>query len=108
MITPLNPESTIMGVLFIALDLTYVVEVGPLLATLVFIIIAIELEDLVKAAIALGISSAILAAVFFTLNAPYAEVFELSVAAGLITILLLSAIGLIERTSKKETTEETK
>lgn len=82
---------------FIAVDLTYVVEVGPLLATLIFIIIAIELEDLVKATIALGISSAILAAVFFTLNAPYAAVFELSVAAGLITVLLLSAIGLIER-----------
>lgn len=93
---------------FIALDLTYVVEVGPLLATLVFIIIAIEIEDLIKATISLGISSAILAAVFFTLNAPYAAVFELSVAAGLITILLLSAIGLIEHASKDQTQEETK
>ncbi len=76
------------------------VELGPLLATLVFIIIAIELDDLIKATISLGISSAILAAVFFTLNAPYAAVFELSVAAGLITVLLLAAIGLIERTQE--------
>ncbi len=93
---------------FIAIDLTYVIEVGPLLATLIFIIIAIEIEDLIKAAISLGISSAILAAVFFTLNAPYAAVFELSVAAGLITILLLSAIGLIEHAPKDKNQEETK
>jgi hypothetical protein len=31
------------------------------------------------------------------LNAPYAAVFELSVAAGLITILLLSSIGMLEK-----------
>jgi NADH:ubiquinone oxidoreductase subunit 6 (subunit J) len=93
-------------VTFIAFDLTYVVEVGPLLATLIFIIIAIELDDLIKATISLGISSAILAAVFFTLNAPYAAVFELSVAAGLITILLLAAIGLIERKQEEEVAQE--
>jgi uncharacterized MnhB-related membrane protein len=71
-----------------------------IIATVLFIIMAIELEELVKATIALGISSALLAAVFYLLNAPYAAVFELSVAAGLITILLLSSIGMIE----KETT----
>jgi uncharacterized MnhB-related membrane protein len=71
-----------------------------IIATVLFIILAIELEELVKATIALGISSALLAAVFYLLNAPYAAVFELSVAAGLITILLLSSIGMIE----KETT----
>ncbi len=67
------------------------------IATVLFIIIAIELEELVKATIALGISSALLAAVFYILNAPYAAVFELSVAAGLITILLLSSIGMMEK-----------
>ncbi|HVQ01299.1 MAG TPA: hydrogenase subunit MbhD domain-containing protein [Candidatus Thermoplasmatota archaeon] len=71
-----------------------------IIATVLFIIMAIELEELVKATIALGISSALLAALFYVLNAPYAAVFELSVAAGLITILLLSSIGMIE----KETT----
>ena len=68
-----------------------------LISTTFFIIIAIELKDLVKAAIALGISSALLSAIFFVLGAPYAAVFELSVAAGLITVLLLSAIGMIEK-----------
>jgi len=71
-----------------------------IIATVLFIILAIELEELVKATIALGISSALLAAVFYLLNAPYAAVFELSVAAGLITILLLSSIGMIEKETK--------
>jgi uncharacterized MnhB-related membrane protein len=72
-----------------------------IIATVLFIILAIELEELVKATIALGISSALLAAVFYLLNAPYAAVFELSVAAGLITILLLSSIGMIEKETTK-------
>ena len=72
-----------------------------IIATVLFIIMAIELEELVKATIALGISSALLAAVFYLLNAPYAAVFELSVAAGLITILLLSSIGMIEKETKQ-------
>ncbi len=71
------------------------------IATVLFIIMAIELEELIKATIALGISSALLAAVFYILNAPYAAVFELSVAAGLITILLLSSIGMIEKEAKQ-------
>ena len=72
-----------------------------LLATTVFLIIAIELKDLVKATIALGIGSALLASVFYILDAPYAAVFELSVATGLVTILLLSAIGMIDKERTK-------
>jgi uncharacterized MnhB-related membrane protein len=72
-----------------------------LLSTMVFLIIAIELKELVKATIALGIGSALLASVFYILNAPYAAVFELSVAAGLVTILLLSAIGMIDKEGTK-------
>ncbi|VVB62144.1 Uncharacterised protein [uncultured archaeon] len=72
-----------------------------LLSTIVFLVIAVELKDLVKATIALGIGSALLASVFYIFNAPYAAVFELSVAAGLVTILLLSAIGLIDKEGTK-------
>lgn len=68
-----------------------------LVSTTVFLFIAIELKELVKATIALGVGSALLATVFYLLNAPYAAVFELSVAAGLVTILLLSAIGMISK-----------
>ncbi len=83
------------------------VQIDPLIgmiilvATTAFLIIAIELKDLIKATIALGIGSALLASVFYILDAPYAAVFELSVAAGLGTILLLSAIGMIDKEGTK-------
>lgn len=72
-----------------------------LFSTTIFLILAIELKELVKATIALGIGSVLLASVFYILNAPYAAVFELSVAAGLVTILLLSAIGMIDKEKTK-------
>jgi len=80
-----------------AIDINSLVTVIILLSTTVFLIIAIELKELVKATIALGIGSALLASVFYILNAPYAAVFELSVATGLVTVLLLSAISMIEK-----------
>jgi uncharacterized MnhB-related membrane protein len=84
-----------------SLEIDSLVGMIILLSTTVFLIIAIELKDLVKATIALGIGSALLASVFYILNAPYAAVFELSVAAGLVTILLLSAIGMIDKEGTK-------
>ena len=80
-----------------SLDTNSLISLLLLISTTVFIIIAIELKELVKATIALGIGSALLAMVFYILDAPYAAVFELSVAAGLVTILLLSAIGMIDK-----------
>jgi NADH-quinone oxidoreductase subunit J len=84
-----------------SLDINSLVGMILIIATTFFIIIAIELKELVKATIALGISSALLASVFYILNAPYAAVFEVSVAAGLITILLLSSIVMIEKETAK-------
>ena len=84
-----------------SLEIDSLIGMSILLSTTVFLIIAIELKDLVKATIALGIGSALLASVFYILNAPYAAVFELSVAAGLVTILLLSAIGMIDKEGTK-------
>lgn len=68
-----------------------------LITTLFFIIIAIELKNLIKSSIALGIGSALLAIIFYILGAPIAAIFELSVCAGLVTVLLLSAIGMLEK-----------
>ena len=68
-----------------------------LVATLIFIIIAIELKNLIKSSISLGIGSALLAVVFYMIGAPIASIFELSVCAGLVTILLLSAIGMLQK-----------
>jgi uncharacterized MnhB-related membrane protein len=84
-----------------SLDSNSLIGLLILLSTTVFLILAIELKELVKATIALGIGSALLASVFYILNAPYAAVFELSVAAGLVTILLISAIGMIDKEGTK-------
>ena len=78
-----------------------IANVTILIATVIFLIIAIELNNLVKASIALGIGSALLAIIFYILEAPFAAVFELSVCAGLVTILLLSAIGMLEKEESK-------
>ena len=85
----------------ISLDTNSLIGLLLLISTTVFLVIAIELKELVKATIALGIGSALLAVVFYILDAPYAAVFELSVAAGLVTILLLSAIGMIDKEGTK-------
>ncbi len=57
---------------------------------------AVLLKNLLRAAIALGVGSAALATILFLLEAPYAGGFELSVGAGLISVLFIIAISLTE------------
>ena len=59
-------------------------------------IVAVLSENLIRAAIALGIGGISLAMLFFLLGAPYAGSFELSVGAGLISVLFILAISLTE------------
>jgi len=59
-------------------------------------IVAVLSENLLRAAVALGVGSAALATLFFLLSAPYAGGFELSVGAGLISVLFIIAISLTE------------
>ena len=59
-------------------------------------ILAVRAEALIRAAVALGAGSAALAMLFFLLRAPYAGGFELSVGAGLISVLFIVAISLTE------------
>lgn len=59
-----------------------------------FSILAILLRDLLKAALSLMAASIFLAIIFFVMKAPYVGVFEISVVAGLITVLFISTIGL--------------
>jgi NADH-quinone oxidoreductase subunit J len=63
---------------------------------LVGAIVAVLSRNLLSAAVALGVGSAALATMFFLLNAPYAGGFELSVGAGLISVLFIIAISLTE------------
>ncbi len=69
-----------------------------LLAAVVLVgaIVAVLSKNLLRSAVALGIGSAALATIFFLLEAPYAGGFELSVGAGLISILFIIAISLTE------------
>ena len=59
-----------------------------------FSILAVLSRDLLKSAICLAAASVFLALVFFKMNAVYAGVFEVSVVAGLITVLFITAIAL--------------
>lgn len=63
---------------------------------------AIMLKDLLKAGVALGILSVILSVIFFRLNSPYAAVFELSICAGLITVLFVSAVSLTNEEEERK------
>jgi len=57
---------------------------------------AVLSKNLLRSAVALGIGSVALATLFFLLGAPYAGGFELSVGAGLISVLFIIAISLTE------------
>lgn len=59
------------------------------------IFLAVFLKDLLYSALSLGIASAVLGILFFAMQSPYAGVFELSVGAGMVTILFIAAISLI-------------
>ena len=57
-------------------------------------VMALRARHLIRAAVALGVGSAALATIFFMLDTPYAGGFELSVGAGLISVLFIVAISL--------------
>ena len=60
-------------------------------------------RSLLKAALGLAVTSAIIAIMLFRLDSPLAGVFELSVCAGLITAVFVSAISLMKPLTHKET-----
>lgn len=62
-------------------------------------------RDLVKAAISLAVSSIILTIIMFRLASPLAAVFELSVCAGLITVIFMSTISLTKYRTKQQEEE---
>ncbi|MEA3407921.1 MAG: hydrogenase subunit MbhD domain-containing protein [Chloroflexota bacterium] len=64
-------------------------------------IAAVLSKSLLQAAVALAVGSAALAALMFLLEAPHAGSFELSVGAGLISILFIVAISLTESTRRQ-------
>jgi NADH-quinone oxidoreductase subunit J len=63
---------------------------------------AVFMKDLVRSALSLAVMSALLAVLLYRLNSPYAAVFELSVVAGLITVLFVSTIAMTGETDSGE------
>jgi NADH-quinone oxidoreductase subunit J len=62
----------------------------------------VAVPRLLLAVISLASTSAVLTVIMFRLNAPLAAVFELSVCAGLIPAIFISAIGLTRRVGPTE------
>jgi NADH-quinone oxidoreductase subunit J len=71
-----------------------IVQTALLIGLVLFSVLAILLRDLLKSAISLAAASLFLGIIFFRMNAPYAGVFEISVVAGLITVLFILTIAL--------------
>ena len=71
-----------------------ILQTALLIGLVIFSVLAIALKDLLKSAISLAVSSLLLGIIFFRMNAPYAGVFEISVVAGLITVLFILTIAL--------------
>ena len=61
-----------------------------------------------RATIALALTSVILTVIMFQLGAPLAAVFELSVCAGLISVIFISVISLTQPMTFKETLDHMK
>jgi len=71
-----------------------ILQTALLIGVVIFSVLAILLRDLLKSAIALAVASLLLGIIFFRMSAPYAGVFEISVVAGLITVLFVLTIAL--------------
>ena len=68
----------------------------------------VMVRSLLKAAIGLAVVSVIITIFMFGFDSPLAAVFELSVCAGLITVIFLSTIGLTKPLANKEIDLESK
>jgi NADH-quinone oxidoreductase subunit J len=69
---------------------------------------SIMFRNLIKAAISLALTSAVLALIMFIMNAWLAAVIELSVCAGLITVIFINAISLTKPLTNGESAIEGK
>ena len=71
-----------------------ILQTALLIGLVVFSVLAILLKDLLRSAISLALASLVLGIIFFRMGAPYAGVFEISVVAGLVTVLFILTIAL--------------
>lgn len=74
---------------------------GSLTLFLLFVVLVGVFRDLLYAAISLAMASIMLSLVLFSFGANVAAVFELSVCAGLITVLFVSTVSLTKDSDQK-------
>ncbi len=80
--------------------------IAGLVAVAICAVLAVHLRDILRAAVALAALSVVLAAIFFKLGAPYAGAFELSVCAGLVTVLFVAAISSVGAKTPEQSEQE--
>jgi NADH-quinone oxidoreductase subunit J len=83
-------------------------DLGLLCALIIAAVWTVMTRSLLRAAIGLALVSVILSILMFSLNSPLAAVFELSVCAGLIPVLFISAISLTEPLTPREKEEQSR
>lgn len=71
-----------------------IVEIALLCGLVLLSVAAVLFRDLLRAAICLAVASLLLGIIFFRMKAPYIGAFEISVVAGLITVLFITTIAL--------------
>lgn len=81
----------------------HIVETFLLFTLILAALWTVMSRSLLRSAIGLALTSVILTIIMFRLNSPLAAVFELSVCAGLISVLFVSTISLTHPLSKQET-----
>ncbi len=74
---------------------------GSLVALLLFVALVGVFRDLLYGAVSLALASVMLSLVLFSFGANVAAVFELSVCAGLITVLFVSTVSLTKDSDQK-------
>lgn len=73
-----------------------IVYIAICLLVVLSALVAIRARRLMHAAIALGLGNSALALLFFIMRAPYAGAVQLSVGAGVVSVLFILAITLTE------------
>ncbi len=76
-----------------------------LVGLIITALMTVMIRDLLKAAVSLAALSAVLTVILFLLKAPLAAVFELSVCAGLITVVFISTISMTKLRTKDQVAE---
>lgn len=81
------------------------IDIMLLVFTLIAALWSVLARSLLKATMSLAVTSALIAVLIFRLDSPLAAVIELSVCAGLITAVFVSAISLSKPLTHKEVLE---